>query len=273
MYYKRRKGKRTLPVFGAGDGGVRAFLNGTVAAVPVVARSLRMRYGKIVSGRFLRRPNRFIAQVEVDGREETVHVKNTGRCRELLVPGGLVYLAVADNPARRTRYDLVTVEKQRPGQPPLLVNMDSQAANDIAAEWLPHSGWFSPDAVIRREVRYGNSRFDFCVTEGDRTTYLEVKGVTLEQDGVAMFPDAPTERGVKHLRELIQCRGEGCGAAVLFVVQMPGMTCLRPHDWTDPEFGRMLRRAAAQGVDVRAVGCRVTPHEVVATDFLVVDLG
>ncbi len=231
-----------------------------------------MRYNRIVSGRFLHRPNRFIAQVEVDGREETVHVKNTGRCRELLLPGARVYLAVADNPARRTRYDLVTVEKERPGQPPVMVNMDSQAANDIAAEWLQNSGWFSPDAVIRREMRYGNSRFDFCITEGDRTTYLEVKGVTLEQDGVAIFPDAPTERGVKHLRELIRCRREGCGAAVLFVVQMSGMTCLRPHDRTDPDFGLMLRRAAAEGVDVRAVCCQVTPYEVVATDLLPVDL-
>ncbi|MBE6777986.1 MAG: DNA/RNA nuclease SfsA [Ruminococcaceae bacterium] len=231
-----------------------------------------MRYPVIVPGRFICRPNRFIAQVEVDGREETVHVKNTGRCRELLVPGCRVYLAMADNPARRTRYDLVTVEKERPHGAPLLINMDSQAANDIAAEWLPRSGWFSPDALLRREVRWGDSRFDFCITQGETRTYLEVKGVTLERDGVVMFPDAPTQRGTKHLRELIRCRQEGHGAAVLFVVQMEQAVCLRPNDDTDPVFAAALRQAAAAGVEVQAVCCRVVPGEVTALAPLPVDL-
>ncbi len=223
-----------------------------------------MRYAQVIQGRFIDRPNRFIAHVEVDGTVETVHVKNTGRCRELLVPGCRVYLAVADNPARKTRFDLVAVDKARAGQPPLLINMDSQAPNDIAAEWLPGSGLFAPGAVIRREVRYGDSRFDFCIEEGERRTYLEVKGVTLERDGEVLFPDAPTQRGVKHLRELIACRRAGHGAAVLFVVQMEQARLLRPNDETHPAFGEALRLASAAGVRLLAVTCRVRPDAVLA---------
>lgn len=227
-----------------------------------------MQYEQVVEGRFVDRPNRFIAHVEVGGTVETVHVKNTGRCRELLVPDCRVYLAVSDNPTRKTRCDLIAVEKARPGQPPLLINMDSQAPNDVAAEWLPHSGLFAPGAVLRREVRYGASRFDFCIEEGERRTYLEVKGVTLERDGEVLFPDAPTERGVKHLRELIACRQAGHGAAVLFVVQMEEATCLRPNDATHPAFGEALRQAAAVGVQVLAVTCRVWPNRVTVTTRL-----
>lgn len=223
-----------------------------------------MKYNNVVSAKFLRRDNRFIAHVEIDGREETVHVKNTGRCKELLIPGCTVYLERSLNPARKTAYDLVTVEKLRPGRPPLTVNMDSQAANAIAAEWLPKSGLFSPRAVFRREVTHGKSRFDFYVEDGEERTFLEVKGVTLETDGVASFPDAPTERGVKHLDELTACLAEGFRACVLFVIQMKEISYLRPNDATHKAFGDALRRAAAAGVEVLAVDCRVIPGEVTA---------
>lgn len=218
-----------------------------------------MTYTQVTTGRFLRRPNRFVAQVEIDGTEHTVHVKNTGRCKELLVPGCTVYLAVADNPARKTAYDLIGVEKQRHGQSPLCINMDSQAPNEAVAEWLPRSGLISTDAVIRREVTYGSSRFDFYIEDGSRRLFMEVKGVTLEQDGIALFPDAPTQRGVKHLRELIAAQEQGYEAAVLFVVQMKEVTEMRPNDATHPAFGEALRQAAAAGVAVLAMDCTVTP--------------
>ena len=210
-----------------------------------------MKYNKTIEATFLDRPNRFIAHVRMaDGSIETVHVKNTGRCRELLVPGYRVILADGENPARKTRYDLVKVEKPGIG----LINMDSQAPNAMAYEWLAR---LHPDAEIRREVSFGNSRFDLCMTENGRTAFIEVKGVTLERDGVAMFPDAPTERGVKHIRELCECVKEGYGAAILFVIQMKGVKYLTPNDETHPEFGAALREAAASGVRVMAVDCLV----------------
>ena len=212
----------------------------------------------IVKGKFLSRPNRFIAIVEVEGKEITVHVKNTGRCRELLPAGATVYLAAAENPTRKTPYDLVAVEKVRPDGSVLLINMDSQAPNDIAAEWLPKSGLFSADSVFKREVTHGASRFDFAVTTPDTpTAYLEVKGCTLEREGIAYFPDAPTERGVKHIRELTALARAGHPAYILFVVQMKEITALRPNDETHPAFGEALREAQAAGVRIMAVDCRV----------------
>ncbi len=231
-----------------------------------------MKYHHIVSAKFLRRVNRFIAHVELDGKETVVHVKNTGRCKELLIPGCTVYLERSDNPNRKTQYDLVTVEKIRPGKSPLTVNMDSQAANDIAWEWLKKGFLFSFDAVIRREVFYGGSRFDFYVEDGHRKAFLEVKGVTLEQDGVAAFPDAPTERGVKHLRELTASLQDGYEAYVLFVIQMKEISVLHPNDETHKEFGDTLRAAAKTGVRVFAVDCKVVPGEVVADAFVPVEL-
>lgn len=231
-----------------------------------------MTYTHIVEGRFLRRPNRFIAQVEIEGEEHTVHVKNTGRCKELLAEGCRVYLAAGDNPARKTRYDLVTVEKQREGKPPLLINMDSQAPNAAVAEWLPRSGLFSAAAQIRREVSWGESRFDFYAEDGERRLFIEVKGVTLEENGVARFPDAPTERGVKHLQELMRAAEQGFEACVLFVVQMKGMREMRPNDITHPAFGDALRRAAACGVEVLAVDCAVTKDGMEIDGFLPVIL-
>ncbi len=221
-----------------------------------------MNYINVVPGIFLERPNRFIAHVELGGQEEIVHVKNTGRCRELLQPGVRVWLERSSNPSRKTKYDLVAVEKQREGLPPLLVNMDSQLPNQLAQEWLPKSGLFSENAVFRREVRYGNSRFDFYIEDGETKSFLEVKGVTLEKDGVAMFPDAPTERGVKHLQELTNCLREGYGAYVLFVIKMKGIRCLRPNDMTHPAFGEALRKAKAAGVKVLAMDCCVTESSV-----------
>ena len=230
-----------------------------------------MKYKKIVAGRFANRPNRFIARVEVDGAIETVHVKNTGRCRELLIPGCAVYLAESDNPARKTKYDLVAVEKVTE-RGDLMINMDSQVPNDVAGEWLRSSGLFSDEAVIRREVKWGDSRFDFYIEDGDRQAFLEVKGVTLENDGIASFPDAPTERGVKHIRELTRATGEGYEAYILFVVQMKGISCVRPNDATHPEFGEALRAAALAGVRVLAVDCVVTPDSIVADETVVVEL-
>ncbi len=212
----------------------------------------------VVKARFLSRPNRFIALVELDGETVTVHVKNTGRCKELLPPGATVYLAAAENPTRKTPYDLVAVEKVRSDGSVLFINMDSQAPNAIAAEWLPASGLFPADASFKREITYGNSRFDFCITDRQAaTSFLEVKGCTLERDGVAYFPDAPTERGVKHIRELTALAREGTPAYILFVVQMKGITALRPNDETHKAFGDALRDAAAAGVNILAVDCVV----------------
>lgn len=217
-----------------------------------------MQYKHIVEGRFRERPNRFIAYVEIDGVVETVHVKNTGRCRELLMPGVKVYLEVAENPNRKTKYDLISVEKQREDGLPLLVNMDSQAPNQAAEEWLKTGSLFSPDAVIRREVTYKGSRFDFYVEDGVRKIFLEVKGVTLEQDGHVSFPDAPTERGVKHVEELIGCMQEGYEAYILFVIQMKGILDFSPNDVNHPQFGAALRKAAQAGVQILAMDCVIT---------------
>ena len=227
-----------------------------------------MRYGKIVQGKFISRPNRFIANVEVDGQPQVVHVKNTGRCKELLLPDATVWLEQAANPNRRTAYDLVGVKKERQGKPPLIINMDSQAPNQIAEEWLKVSGLFSANATYRREYTHGKSRFDFYICDGQRKAFLEVKGVTLEHDGVAMFPDAPTLRGVKHVNELAAAIDEGYEAYILFVIQMKGVTLFKPNDATHPEFGDSLRRAAKKGVQLLAVDCIVN-HPTVTADELV----
>lgn len=221
-----------------------------------------MQYKKIVQGNFVDRPNRFVANVLINGQAETVHVKNTGRCRELLVPACKIWLEESENPLRKTKYDLVAVEKNREGQPPLMINMDSQLPNIVVEEWLGRSGLFEEKAVIKREVKYGRSRLDFCVEEANKTSFIEVKGVTLERDGVAYFPDAPTERGIKHIHELIECHRNGFGAYILFVIQMKGVTELRPNDDTHKEFGEALRTASEAGVTCLAVDCIVTQDSV-----------
>ena len=219
-----------------------------------------MTYEHVAEATFLSRPNRFIARVLVNGAEETVHVKNTGRCRELLVSGCTVYLARSDKAGRKTKYDLVAVEKERQGRAPLRINMDSQAPNDAAGEWLPISGLFSDNAVIRREVKFGDSRFDFYVEDGRRKAFVEVKGVTLEENGVALFPDAPTERGIKHLRELCRAVEAGYEAYLLLVIQMKDIRLFRPNAATHPAFADSLREAAGQGVHILAMDCLVTPE-------------
>ena len=218
-----------------------------------------MKYKKIIKGQFVSRPNRFIARVLINGVEETVHVKNTGRCKELLVDKATVYLYESDNPARKTKYDLIAVEKNTPNGT-LLVNMDSQVPNDVAEEWLKECYLFSKNAVIKREFTYNKSRFDFYIEDGSRKAFLEVKGVTLENDGVCAFPDAPTDRGAKHLRGLSRAAAEGCGAYVLFVIQMGDVKYLHPNDATDPAFGIALREAAGAGVKILAVDCCVTTN-------------
>lgn len=227
-----------------------------------------MKYDKITMGRFISRPNRFIARVEVNGREESVHVKNTGRCRELLTAGCEVWLSESDSPNRKTRYDLVAVLKNGA----LLINMDSQAPNHAVKEWLVSGGIFGSGADVRSEVRYGDSRFDFRIEKDGRTAFLEVKGVTLENDGIAMFPDAPTERGVKHIRELMKCIDDGYEAYLLFVVQMKGVTEVRPNYATHREFGEALTEAAAKGVKIMAVDCIVTPDSITVDETVRVEL-
>ena len=219
-----------------------------------------MKYTKVIKAKFLARPNRFIAYCEVDGTHETVHVKNTGRCRELLVPDATVYLSVSDNPERKTKYDLIAVEKETP-RGTLMINMDSQAPNTAAFEWIESGGIFGEGATVRREVTYGKSRFDLYVEDGERRAFVEVKGVTLENDGVASFPDAPTERGIKHLQELISARNDGFEAYILFVIQMKGIHAFAPNDETHKAFGDALRQAAESGVKILAYDCTVTPDE------------
>ena len=214
-----------------------------------------MHYPNVCPGRFLARPNRFIAQVEIDGQEETVHVKNNGRCKELLVPGCTVYLTRSDNPARKTKYDLVAVQKGD-----LLINMDSQAPNHAAQEWLA-AGGLGPLTLLKPECRYDQSRFDFYFEAKDRKAFLEVKGVTLEEHGIVRFPDAPTQRGARHIHELIKCQEEGYDAYLLFVIQMKGVQHMEPNRATDPEFAAALLAAQNAGVHLLAYDCLVTPGE------------
>lgn len=226
-----------------------------------------MQYENIRPAVFLSRPNRFIAKVEIDGREETVHVKNTGRCKELLVYGRTVWLEEGKNPNRKTKYDLIAVDKDG-----LLVNMDAQAPNKVFAEWAQSGNFVSGLTLLRPETTWGKSRFDFFWETGERRGFVEVKGCTLEEDGFCRFPDAPTERGVKHLNELAACMAEGYEATVCFVIQMEGMKQFSPNDATHPAFGDALRAAHAAGVQVLAVGCHVEPDSLTITHAIPVVL-
>ena len=214
-----------------------------------------MKYGTMVPGRFVARPNRFIAHVEINGQVESCHVKNTGRCRELLPVGAEVWCQVASDPKRKTKFDLITVRKGH-----RLINMDSQAPNTAAKEWLLGGG-LGEIEDLKAETFHGDSRFDFSFTKDGKQCLLEVKGVTLEDDGVCAFPDAPPERGVKHLKGLTKAAQDGYGAFVLFVVQMADVKYLHPNDNTDPAFGKALREAAQNGVTVLAMDCAVTEDE------------
>ena len=226
----------------------------------------KMQYCNMVQGAFINRPNRFIAHIEIDGKSEICHVKNTGRCRELLPEGAKVWCQKFDDPKRKTKYDLITVEKGA-----RLINMDSQAPNKATLEWL-QAGGLGDIQKLRAESKWGDSRFDFFFEKDGKPCYLEVKGVTLENDGICAFPDAPTERGVKHLKELAALAEQGHGAYILFVIQMPDVKYLHPNDATDPAFGTALRKAADAGVQIMAVCCHITPDTMTITNAVDIKL-
>ena len=237
-----------------------------------------MEYEKVTKAIFLSRPNRFVANVMIDGKEETAHVKNTGRCRELLVPGCTVYLEdrSLNMGKRKYRFSLIAVEKKRKGGT-LLINMDSQAPNKAAYEALLRGDIIIRDmgelTFIKPETVFGDSRLDFYFEDRDgKKGFAEVKGCTLEENGVAAFPDAPTERGVKHIEELIKVKEKGYLASLIFIVQMEGMKYIRPNDETHPAFGEALRRAASAGVDVRAYECKVKPGTMTVSKEIPVSL-
>ena len=218
-------------------------------------------YEKVVSGKFISRPNRFIANVEIDGKTEVCHVKNTGRCRELLVPDARVILQLSDNPNRKTKYDLVAVYKGD-----MLINMDSQAPNKVFGEWAVESGFFGEISKIKPECKYKNSRFDFYIEAEGKRIFVEVKGVTLEEDGVVMFPDAPTERGIKHLNELADAVENGYEAYVFFIIQMEKCKFFTPNRKTHPQFADALKDD--KGVNIVALDCKVTEQTLVANKFV-----
>lgn len=223
-----------------------------------------MKYNKITEAKFISRLNRFIAVVELDGEQTECHVKNTGRLRELLQSGTTVYLEESTNPSRKTKYDLVAVEKNG-----AIFNIDSYAPNLAAGEYF--RSIFS-DGIVRSEVKYGNSRFDFYIESQGRKIFAEVKGVTLIKDGVALFPDAPTERGVKHIRELVECTKEGYEAFILFVIQTENAESFSPNDETHRQFGDALRDAEQAGVKILAVNCNVTPCEMTVNKEIAINL-
>lgn len=217
-----------------------------------------MKYNNITRAVFLKRPNRFIAEVDIDGHREIVHVKNTGRCKELLIPGCEVWLTAPGTPERKTKYDLVAVRRNTG----ILFNIDSQAPNKVVKEWLDEQDY---DKVIP-EYTYGDSRIDFYMERGDEQYLMEVKGCTLEVNGIGYFPDAPTERGVKHLRELAAAVGNGYKAMLAFVIQMDGVSEVRPNIDTHAEFGIAFDEAKAAGVEVLFLKCHVEPDTLVIID-------
>ena len=220
-----------------------------------------MRYDRIYKAKFIERPNRFIAYAELNGKKETVHVKNTGRCAELLRPGADIYIQESDNPSRKTRWDLIAVKKGS-----RMINMDSQIPNKAALEWIKAGHLFPEKVQVTPEKTYGNSRFDLYVCSEKRKAFIEVKGVTLESDNIARFPDAPTERGVKHLKELIHCMQEGYEAYLLLVIQMKGVDRFEPNWETHREFGETLQEAKKAGVHILAYDCLVEPDRMEIQD-------
>ena len=226
-----------------------------------------MQYSEVVPAVFMSRPNRFVAHVLLQGKETVCHVKNTGRCRELLRPGARVYLEAARNPARKTKYDLIAVEKGTQ-----LINMDSQAPNRVFLEFLRSGGFLPGITCIRPEYSYGDSRIDFYAEQGEKRHLIEVKGVTLEEDGVARFPDAPTLRGARHMEELARAAQDGNCSWVCFIIQMQNVKCFTPNLPADPKFCAALRGAANAGVQIRAYTCHVTPQELSIADSCPVTL-
>lgn len=226
-----------------------------------------MKYKNIRQGIFLSRPNRFIAYVELDGEVVKCHVKNTGRCKELLIEGVTVFLEEHDNPNRKTKYSLIGVKKGD-----ILINMDSQAPNKVVEEWLKEGGLYENPSLVKREKTYGNSRFDFYVEAGEKRCFIEVKGVTLEEEQIAKFPDAPTERGIKHIKELCDCRKDGYEAYIIFVIQLKGIVKFEPNIQTQPEFQQALMKAKREGVHILAYDCFVTQDELWIDQKIDVDL-
>ena len=220
-----------------------------------------VRYSQICPGTFISRPNRFIAMLEINGRIEACHVKNTGRCKELLTEGATLYLQRSENPNRKTKYDVIAVQKGC-----ILINIDSQAPNQAAAEWLKGGGLLPKVTLLKPEIRLEDARLDFYLEAGNRRMYLEVKGVTLEADGMVLFPDAPTQRGIKHIHHLCRCVEKGKEAALLFVIQMKGVRGMAPNDSTHPEFGQALREAKRKGVRILARDCLVAPDSMTIAD-------
>ena len=226
-----------------------------------------MKYNNIKEARFIRRPNRFIAEICIDGKMEICHVKNTGRCKELLVPDAMIYVQEFDDSKRKTKYDLIAV-----GKGERLINMDSQAPNKVFSEWLQKSEYFGRLKYIKPECKYKNSRFDFYVETEGRKIFIEIKGVTLEKDGVVKFPDAPTERGIKHINELCECINEGYEAYIFFIVQMENVLHFEPNRKTHPAFADALVSAKKKGVEIRCLDSKVLPDTLETGDFVEVIL-
>lgn len=217
-----------------------------------------MKYDNILQGRFISRPNRFIANIEIDKKIQVCHVKNTGRCKELLIPEKTtVFVQENDNPNRKTKYSLITVKKGD-----RLINMDSQVPNKVVYEWIKKGNLFNNPSLIKTEKTYNNSRFDLYVEEDNKKAFIEVKGVTLEEDGIVRFPDAPTERGVKHIKELCDCIDDGYEAYIIFVIQMKDVLYFEPNIKTHKEFGEALKKAKEYGVNIIAVDCDVTENSI-----------
>ena len=249
----------------------------------MLENTLIMHYENIVQGTFISRPNRFIAEVLVNGKKQTVHVKNTGRCKELLVPGNTVYLEKSSNLNRKTPYDLVTVEKKLTNGSKLIINMDSQAPNKIAEEWIKtNTRLFSEITLLKPEFTLGDSRFDFYIEYNKLTNgsskipskmLMEVKGVTLEENGIAMFPDAPTERGLKHVKELTEyAASKTYDCSLVFIIQMKGCRLFKPNFRTHKEFGLALQKAQNAGVNIYAIDCIVSPENVTFDQFVEINL-
>lgn len=217
-----------------------------------------MKYENIFPARFISRPNRFIAEIEINGKREICHVKNTGRCKELLIPNAKIYVQYSDNPLRKTKYDLISIFKGKE-----LINIDSQAPNIVFGEWIKDGSFIPNITKIKPECKYNNSRFDFYIEAGERKIFAEIKGVTLKEDGVVMFPDAPTERGVKHIKELCDCVKDGYEAYIIFIVQMQHCEFFTPNRTTHSAFADALIQAEKLGVNIMALSCMVTTNELI----------
>lgn len=222
-----------------------------------------MKYENILEGKFIERPNRFIAYIEINGKIEVCHVKNTGRCKELLIPGVTVFVQENDNPKRKTKFSLIGVIKDK-----RIINIDSQVPNKAVHEWILKGNLFKDVTLIKPETTYKKSRFDFYIETKEKKIFIEVKGVTLEENNVVRFPDAPTERGIKHINELCECIKEGYEAYIIFVIQMKDVLYFEPNDETHKEFGDALRQAKKLGVNIVAVDCKVTKDSIEIADYV-----